>query len=1248
MKFTLYTFCKIFLFILFFSSFKLQAQQHDKQEIIEQLYQDAITPNGYIRCGTSPIELLRNKGNYTNSKLAFEDYIKEQLQPLALKKSAQATIFEIPVIFHIIHNGEEVGSGDNLAFELIQAQLEQLNNDFRKITGTSGDGGGVDTEIQFSLALLDEDGNLLPESGVRRINRNSIDGLGNPPFTEITYNNIIKPSTQFDPNQYLNIWVGGSLRFSLGGRLLGIAQFPEAPSLPGIDIGDDPPNTDGVVVRTSSVGSTTLVNPDPNAAPFDKGRTLTHEIGHWLGLRHTGGDGDCTADDFCADTPTAFGNQVGCSETSDSCPTVGLDPIENYMNFTNDDCMERFTACQRDRMRIVMGATGNGSPRREILASSTVDEISQGFDIVTLQTSYNACVPNDIIVDFRVEIASNFSGNINFTTTNLPQQLSTSFSNNSVNTSGIYTLTISNTANISPTDFTINIVGADTNSSFTSSTSTLIQVQDAITNVPNLLLPTNGSTNQPRVLNLNWESLDGTESYDIQVASDISFNTIFESENDIMTTSFQTAILSGDTTFFWRVRGNNACGSAGPWSDAFSFTTVVPTTETGTCTDPIEIQCGTLVAGDLINGQSTIDSYGQFFSGLTGREQIYSIQLSEPSIVEVTLSNLSANADLIIFADCDNPTAIESGFFRPGLNDETATANLDAQNTYYIAIEGRDDTVSTLEFTLAVTCTPLCSSSSGIVETFENGEPTDWTFTVSGTGDSNLRRWRFDDSIFRVGVSNPGSGDWARFDDFEIAPRNNNTATATTPTVNLSDQENIRLFFDFSFAAFAFTDFTRLSVTDGTKTYYWSRNLQNWTTTLSTWLDDNNTSFAFDTDAVFNQTIPTDLDTSSLSVTIFYDDGSSPTLTGLGFGFDNFSLCGESITPPTDTKPVVEFTTPADGDVLNVGDDLPVIVSATDDGSIANVRLFLNGIFVRQENVVPYEWAAPGQQDDILRNLDSGSYTLRAVATDNNGNTGENTITIIVENTNNIVGNFDFGTPTSPLENGFTRVDPSIISGSFRWTNNDRLNSRSRNRASGVPVTNLNRDFIFARVPRTFEVDVPNGTYNVIVTFGDRRRAHDNQQVDAENGQVIRSDIDTSFGEFEDQTFEVTVTDGALSLEFSDAGGSNPDWAVTRVSFTQTSSVTNSETGTTRAQELTDMVIIQNPVSDMLTIEKLPKGEYNAILYSLKGTEIMRKNIKTESSQYRVELPSLSTGIYILRISSKDFIFNRKIVVDHR
>lgn len=253
----------------------------------------------------------------------------------------------IPVVFHVIHNGQNEGATENVGTNYILAQLEQLNNDFRKIAGTSGDNSdsrGVDTEVEFCLAVVGPNGQVLSNPGINRINRNDANFSASP-YTRSYIESTIKPATVWDSDKYLNVWL-----CSLSGGLLGYAQFPSNSGLDGLDVNGGLASTDGVVVLNTSVGSTDL--PFPNAAPYDKGRTLTHEVGHWLGLRHIWGDENC-GNDYCDDTPTQQGASTGNCPNSTTCDG-NADMTKNYMDYSNDVCMNIYTLDQKARIQTVL------------------------------------------------------------------------------------------------------------------------------------------------------------------------------------------------------------------------------------------------------------------------------------------------------------------------------------------------------------------------------------------------------------------------------------------------------------------------------------------------------------------------------------------------------------------------------------------------------------------------------------------------------------------------------------------------------------------------------------------------------------------------------------------------------------------------------------------------------------------------------------------------------------------------------
>ena len=320
-----------------------------------------------MKCFSTENELqLQTKYPDRAEQVEFEEWIKDKITSRQLEKNNRGVVV-LPVVFHVMHNGQPVGTGNNISTALINAQLQQINDDFRRTPGTAGfntNPVGADLEIEFCMAVVDPDGNILDEPGIDRVNAPSI-GLNSPGYSIGYMDNTVKPATIWNPNEYVNIWVTpvNSFIFSI----LGYAQFPSTSGLPGLNNNEGPANSDGVVVSPETVGSIDF--PNSSGGNTGSGRVLTHELGHFFGLRHIWGDGGCSVDDFCADTPTSNGSNSGCQVGSSSCGSV--DMVENYMDYSNDACMNIFTLDQKARVDAVLA----NSPRRlQLLSSSACGE----------------------------------------------------------------------------------------------------------------------------------------------------------------------------------------------------------------------------------------------------------------------------------------------------------------------------------------------------------------------------------------------------------------------------------------------------------------------------------------------------------------------------------------------------------------------------------------------------------------------------------------------------------------------------------------------------------------------------------------------------------------------------------------------------------------------------------------------------------------------------------------------------------
>ncbi len=294
----------------------------------------------------------------------WDKWFNEKVEERKASRAAMAT-YTIPVIIHVIYGSEAIGTYPNLALNQLQSQINVLNDDFAgKGTGSSPiptvwKNLVANSGISFCYAKTDPKGNTLAVEGIDRVSWKTL-GMVNPTSivdkaddnTNFTnYINQIKSRTIWDPARYLNIWVTDKPSASL---LLGFATFPAGSTLSGIDgiTGTGGPNNDGLWCWAKCFGTTGTLDPS-----YAKGRVSNHEIGHYLGLRHIWGDGDC-ADDFCNDTPPAKTKNFGCPThpyNSGKCAgNTNGEMFMNMMDYTNDPCKFMFTPDQVTRMQTAM------------------------------------------------------------------------------------------------------------------------------------------------------------------------------------------------------------------------------------------------------------------------------------------------------------------------------------------------------------------------------------------------------------------------------------------------------------------------------------------------------------------------------------------------------------------------------------------------------------------------------------------------------------------------------------------------------------------------------------------------------------------------------------------------------------------------------------------------------------------------------------------------------------------------------
>ncbi len=298
-----------------------------------------------------------------------------------ITRSSGSALITIPVVVHVLYKD----ASQNISDQQIQSQIAVLNQDYRRLNADTSntvsifDTIAADAQIEFCLAGLDPQGN--PTNGITRTSTAGGQFLGyfSPFFEDAKYDSL-GGKNAWPTDQYLNIWV-----CELFPGLLGYAQFP-----------GDAAASDGVVVTYTAFGTMGTVT-----APSTLGRTTTHEVGHWLGLYHIwGDDNDCTTgSDSVYDTPNATSaSQSDCQVARNSCsnedPWWGsIDPtdnVQNYMDYSNDSCMNMFTLGQKARMLSFL----YGDPRRLALFTSPAGCAAVGVQEPFSYDRYFSLYPN--------------------------------------------------------------------------------------------------------------------------------------------------------------------------------------------------------------------------------------------------------------------------------------------------------------------------------------------------------------------------------------------------------------------------------------------------------------------------------------------------------------------------------------------------------------------------------------------------------------------------------------------------------------------------------------------------------------------------------------------------------------------------------------------------------------------------------------------------------------------------------------
>jgi hypothetical protein len=381
-------------------------------------------PNGmpmHRTCGSPPPPAQWDA--WFNQKVS--EYVTNNASKFSVN-TTMATSYTIPVIVHVIHGGQAIGTFPNISNAQVVSQINILTADFggtgqyvshypttafntyataASIPSPNYNGTRIiigNAQLTFLPCQYDKFGNAMIEPGVDRVNFNTFTlspGYTSKDPANVAYNTqsnfpaflnaIVKPQTIWDVTKYMNIWVtdeynSGAPSYT-GPNLLGFATFPPGTGLGGLTGGLGTSTTDGLWCWARAYGNTGFA-----AAPYNLGRTATHEIGHWVGLRHVWGDGAGCLTDFCNDTPPAsvpnFVNQntIATPSSAANANTVNYPYLPNncvgsgttataatgvmfmnFMDYSDDNAMYMFSTDQVNRIQTAMA----NSPIRNVLGT---------------------------------------------------------------------------------------------------------------------------------------------------------------------------------------------------------------------------------------------------------------------------------------------------------------------------------------------------------------------------------------------------------------------------------------------------------------------------------------------------------------------------------------------------------------------------------------------------------------------------------------------------------------------------------------------------------------------------------------------------------------------------------------------------------------------------------------------------------------------------------------------------------------
>jgi len=333
-------------------------------------------------------------------------------------------------------------------------------------------------------------------------------------------------------------------------------------------------------------------------APYNLGRTVTHELGHFYNLDHTFNGGCAGAGDSVADTPAVAAATYGTPANGSvaGCVTGQKALTMDYMDYVNDTHMFMFTAGQATRMEAYF-ATVSSDWKTNVLSCQSPD-----FTVTATNSPVAVCAPTDGVFNLTFGVSNGYNTNTPLSiSAGLPTNATATFSPTSMNAAGNFTLTIGNISGVTPGNYPMTISAAGTT---TKTVDVVLSVQAGVPTVPSLTSPANAATNQALSTTLTWAAATNAATYTVQTATNVGF-TANLTTNSVSATTYNTTALTQNTQYFWRVKAVNGCGESA-YSSVFNFTTATISCATETNSSTVAVPNATTNGTEAAPGESII------------------------------------------------------------------------------------------------------------------------------------------------------------------------------------------------------------------------------------------------------------------------------------------------------------------------------------------------------------------------------------------------------------------------------------------------------------------------------------------------------------------------------------------------------------------------------------------------------------------------------------------------------------------